>query len=122
MKYALAIVVIILAIAAGFGACWLFWVRPIEAVHDKAAAEISKLEGEIDSLAAQKEEQIREKIREMDPVDVVSLYLDAETVERIRSDVPDEAQRILVIFAEFLASVEASRREDPPGGPGEGGR
>lgn len=119
MKQAIAIIIIglVVGIALGFGACYLFWVRPIEEVRAAAEAEIAQLEEKIDDQAAAKEEEIREKIRAMDPADVVSLYLDAETMERINRDVPDEAQRILVIFAEFLAIATASGRADPPGGP-----
>jgi len=122
MKYALGILVILLAAAVGFGACWFFWVRPIGEAQAAAEAEIAFLEEKIDVQAAAKEEEIREKIREMDPADVVSLYLDPETVERINRDVPDEAQRLMVIFAEFLAVATSSGRTDPSGSAGEGGR
>ncbi len=116
VKYAICAFVILVAIAAGFGACWFWKVRPIELAKDKAEVKIEELESEIETLAKQKEEDIREEIKSMDPSDVVAVYLDPATVERIYRDIPDKTQRVLAILAEFLSRFEGCDRRNNPGG------
>ena len=115
LKYALCALIILVAIAAGFGACWFFMVRPIELAKVKAEVKIEELELEIDALANQKEEDIRNEIKSMDPSDVVAVYLDPATVERIYRDIPDKTERVLAILAEFLSRFEGGDRRGDPG-------
>ncbi len=115
LKYVVCALVILVAIAAGFGACWLWKVRPIELAKDKAEVKIEELESEIETLANQKEEDIRNEIKSMDPSDVVAVYLDPATLERIYRDIPDKTERVLAILAEFLSRFEGSNRRSDPG-------
>ena len=115
MKYVVCVLAILTAMAVGFGVCWFWKVRPIELAKTQAEAQILELEGKIDDLAKQKEEDIREEIKSMDPSDVVAVYLDPATLERIYRDIPGKTERVLAILAEFLSRFEGGDRRGDPG-------
>ena len=115
MKYVVYVLVILTVLAVGFGICWFWKVRPIELAKERAETKIEELETEIEALSNQKEEDIRNEIKSMDPSDVVAVYLDPATVERIYRDIPDKTQRVLAILAEFFSRFEGSNRRGDPG-------
>jgi hypothetical protein len=109
MKGRMIVVIIVLSLGLGFLlgfiTCNESKVRPLEAIIKEAREETEELKLEILRLAEKREEEVREKINEMDPDTVIDTYLNDAVLERITEGADTYTRRIIEEVFRAIKSI-----------------
>jgi predicted DNA-binding protein len=98
----------------GFAICNKTRVEPLQTIIDEAEQKQQAMEKQIDQLAREREEAIREAIEKMDPADVIDRYLSESVQQRLTHGADQYTKRIVESVFEWLAGYI----RDESGAPG----